>query len=66
MKHFMLAPLLASLVLGCTQQQPAPAPPPKKGGVHITAPGVNVDVDPDGDTKVRAPGVKVDVKPKDR
>ncbi len=62
MKHVIVAGILAALV-GCTRQEPArPAPAP--GGVQVTAPGVNVNVDPAGGTKVRAPGVKVDVKEK--
>jgi hypothetical protein len=60
MKSLALVGLLgACLLLGCgggTEQ-------PKKGGIQINAPGVNINVDEKGGAKVnvKAPGVNVDV-----
>jgi hypothetical protein len=48
--------VLAAFVAGCGQQQQAP---PKKQGVQITVPGVDISVDPEGGAKVKAPGVDV-------
>lgn len=58
MKHLAAATLFAVILVGCSRE-PA-APPPPKGGINITAPGVNITVDPQGKTKVQAPGVKIE------
>ena len=52
--------LFVSFLAGCGQQQP----PPNKGGINITAPGVNINIDPEGAAKVQAPGVQVNTDPK--
>lgn len=75
MTAFACLPLLA----GCRESSPPPAPrtnvqtppatsAPNRPGVHVKAPGVDVNVgnaepsEPDSKVKVRAPGVNVDVK----
>jgi hypothetical protein len=62
MKRMILASALVGLAVGCSNQ-PA-TPPPAPGGVKITAPGVNVTVDPKGGANVTAPGVNVTADPK--
>jgi hypothetical protein len=58
--------------LGCEQSSapppsaPPPAPPANTdGGIHVTAPGVNVHIDPQRGVDVQAPGVDVKIKPDD-
>jgi hypothetical protein len=59
MKRFfaLTATILGLTCAACNRD----APPANKGGITITAPGVNVQTDPNGGVGVRAPGVKVDV-----
>ncbi len=57
MKRMILASALIGLAAGCSNQPAPPAPP--KGGVNISAPGVNITVDPQGGSNVTAPGVNV-------
>jgi hypothetical protein len=59
------------LIVGCHESPGSREPPPSNGGkVNVTAPGVNVDVEPrrdansPGKVKVNAPGVRVDVEKK--
>ena len=47
-------------LIGCNRE---PAKPPAGNGVHITAPGVNVQTDANGGVGVKAPGVNVNVNP---
>ena len=56
----VLLTFLGCALAGCNKE----APPPQKGGVSITAPGVSVDVGgPSGGVKVKAPGAEVNVPP---
>jgi hypothetical protein len=61
MKRFVVAAAaLGSLIaIGCNREPAKPA----NSGVHITAPGVSVQTDPNGGVGVKAPGVNVNVNP---
>jgi hypothetical protein len=61
MRPLVFAFLFVALI-GCGQQPPPPAP--NKGGINITAPGVNITVDPQGGANIQAPGVNVQADPK--
>ena len=56
-RPLMLSCPFIAFVIGCSQQPPAPAP--NKGGIQITAPGVNISVNPEGGAQIQAPGVNV-------
>jgi hypothetical protein len=61
MKRFfaLTATILGLACAACNRD----APPANKGGVNITAPGVNVQTDSHGGVGVKAPGVNVNVSP---
>ena len=70
MKRIAMSFVFAMLLIaGCHESPGTREAPPSNGGkVNVTAPGVNVDVEPrrdaPGKVRVNAPGVNVDVERK--
>ncbi len=60
MRFKVFAVGLAMLLAGCGGEEKKPA----SGGINISAPGVNINVDPSGNTNVQAPGVNIDANAK--
>lgn len=57
------ATLVAALGCLCLMACNKETPPTNKGGINITAPGVNVHADPNGGASVNAPNVNITVTP---
>jgi len=54
---------MLTLLSGCSDNKPAPAPTTNPGGVQVTAPNVDVKADQNG-VQVKAPGTDVNVERK--